>query len=75
MFNFFKKEKENKSIITTKAYYQNIGKPTWTDRNYLHLAEESYVKNVIANRCISIISKSASSIKLQLKNLHYLKYC
>ena len=68
MFNFFKKEKENKSIITTKAYYQNIGKPTWTDRNYLHLAEESYVKNVIANRCISIISKSASSIKLQLKN-------
>ena len=66
MFKFFKKE--NKSITTTKAYYQNIGKPVWTDRNYLHLAEESYVKNVIANRCISMISQSASAIKLELRN-------
>ncbi len=66
MFKFVKKE--NKSITTTKAYYQNIGKPVWTDRNYLHLAEESYVKNVIANRCISMISQSASAIKLELRN-------
>lgn len=66
MFNFLKKEK--KSYINSKAYYQNIGKPIWTDRNYLHLAEESYVKNVIANRCISIISKGASSVKLELRN-------
>lgn len=70
MFKFFsnnKKEIKN-NIYSTRAYYQNLGKPVWTDRNYVHLAEESYIKNVIANRCISIITKSASSIKLELMN-------
>lgn len=69
MFNFLKNKKEVKNITTSfRAYYQNIGKPVWTDRNYVKLAEESYVKNVIANRCISIITKSASAIELQLRN-------
>ncbi len=68
MFNFLKNKKEVKNITSSfKTYYQNIGKPVWTDRNYIHLAEESYIKNVIANRCISIITKSASSIELQLR--------
>lgn len=70
MFSIFSKNKEqkNKRIVSTKAYYQNIGKAVWTDRNYVHLAEESYIKNVIANRCISIITKSASSVKLYLRD-------
>lgn len=70
MFSIFSKNKEqkNKRIVSTKAYYQNIGKAVWTDRNYIHLAEESYIKNVIANRCISIITKSASSVKLYLRD-------
>ena len=66
MFNsLFKKQKVLSSF---KTYYQNIGKAVWTDRNYINLAEESYVKNVIANRCISIITKSASSVPLKIKN-------
>lgn len=70
MFSIFSKNKEqkNKRILSTKAYYQNIGKAVWTDRNYVHLAEESYIKNVIANRCISIITKSASSVKMYLRD-------
>lgn len=71
MFNFFKKENKdsiNTKNFSTKAYYQNIGKPVWTDRNYFYLAEESYIKNVIANRCISMIARSASSVKLKLKD-------
>ncbi|MDR2778123.1 MAG: phage portal protein [Rickettsiales bacterium] len=71
MFSFFsknKKQQEIKGVISTKAYYQDIGKAVWTDRNYVHMSEESYVKNVIANRCISIITKSASAIKLNIRN-------
>lgn len=63
--NLFKKQKITRSF---KTYYQNIGKPIWTDRNYIHLTEESYVKNVIANRCISIITKSASSVPIKIRN-------
>lgn len=59
---------KSRRIGSTRAYYQQIGKAVWTDRNYVHLAEESYVKNVIANRCISIITKSAASIKLALRH-------
>ena len=65
MFKIFNSKKQKPF---SRAYYQNIGKPVWTDRNYIHLAEESYVKNVIANRCISIISKSASSVPLKIRN-------
>lgn len=66
MFNsLFKKQK---MLSSFKTYYQNIGKAVWTDRNYINLAEESYVKNVIANRCISIITKSASSVPLKIRN-------
>ncbi|MDR3078510.1 MAG: phage portal protein [Rickettsiales bacterium] len=70
MFGFFSRKKEQKgsSQGSSRAYYQNIGKPVWTDRNYVQMSEESYVKNVIANRCISIIAKSASSVRLHLKN-------
>ncbi|MDR2077836.1 MAG: phage portal protein [Rickettsiales bacterium] len=71
MFGFFsknKKQDEIKSTASTRAYYQNIGKAVWTDKNYVHMSDESYVKNVIANRCISIITKSASTVKLGLKN-------
>ncbi|MDR1495135.1 MAG: phage portal protein [Rickettsiales bacterium] len=71
MFRFFsrKKEQKNNAERVTRTYYQNVGKAVWTDRNYIHLSEESYVKNVIANRCISIISKGASSVRLYLKNI------
>ncbi|MDR2777805.1 MAG: phage portal protein [Rickettsiales bacterium] len=72
MFGFFSGKKEQKnngnSGRLTRAYYQDIGKAIWTDRNYVHMSEESYVKNVIANRCISIVARSASSVKLYLKN-------
>jgi HK97 family phage portal protein len=67
---FFTKKKEEKAInngnFSSRVYYQNIGKPVWTNRDFIHLAEESYSRNVIANRCINIISKSAASVKLVL---------
>ena len=65
--NFFaKKEKKSHSNFSTKAYYKGTSKPVWTNRNYLQLAEEAYIKNVIANRCISMIAKSAGCINFQV---------
>lgn len=69
--NIFKREEkeERKSVNFSKTFYQNLGEPIWTNRNYVKMAEESYLKNVIANRCISIIANSASSVLLKVKNL------
>lgn len=61
-----KKEEKNVNHSSSQVFYQNIGKPTWTDRDFVHLANESYVKNVIANRCIEIVAKGASTVKLQI---------
>ena len=63
---FVKKEKKSYSNFSTKAYYKGTSKPVWTDRSYLQLAEEAYIKNVIANRCISMIAKGASCINFQI---------
>ena len=63
---FFKNKKTEKKNYSSKVYYQNVGTPVWTDKNYVKMAEESYNKNVIANRCINIVAKSASSVKLHL---------
>ena len=65
--NFF----NNKKIETknqTKTFYQAIGEPVWTSRNYTQFSKEAYTKNVIANRCINMISMGASSVNLVLKN-------
>ena len=37
-----------------KSYIQTIGKPVWTKREYEKFSEEGYIRNVIANRCISL---------------------
>ncbi|MDR0571952.1 MAG: phage portal protein [Rickettsiales bacterium] len=68
---FFTKNKKEIKLVSSnnfssRVYYQNVGKPVWTNRDFVNLAEESYNKNVIANRCINIIAKGAASIKFVL---------
>lgn len=65
---FAKKEIKSHSTFSTKSYFKNVGQPVWTDRNYVQLSEEAYVKNVIANRCISMIAKGGSCINFQVKD-------
>lgn len=48
------------------TYFHNISKPQWSNRNYAKFADEAYSKNVIANRSISLIAKSFSTIKWDL---------
>ena len=38
------------------------GQPVWTPRRYDKLAEEGYVRNVIAYRCIKEVAKGAASV-------------
>lgn len=42
--------------------WSHTGKAKWTPRRYDALAEEGYRKNVIAYRCVSLISSAAASI-------------
>ena len=65
---FTKKETKSRFPSSTKSYFNNMGQPVWTDRNYVQLSEEAYVKNVIANRCISMIAKGGSCINFQVKD-------
>lgn len=39
-----------------------IGQPQWTPRNYKQLSEEAYQKNVIAYKCIKLVSGNFASV-------------
>jgi HK97 family phage portal protein len=43
---------------------------SWSDRHYYRFAEEGFKRNVIANRCISMIAKSAASVDWLLYQDH-----
>lgn len=45
-----------------------VGRPVNTPRNYDAFAREGYQKNVIAFKCVSVISKSAAGIRWVAKN-------
>ncbi len=55
-------KKANKS---TKSYYFNhSNKANWSDTSYNSLAKYGYIENVVANRCVNMVSKGASVIPL-----------
>ncbi len=45
-----------------RAYFQQPGKPVWTPRNYERFSDEAYTKNIVAYRCINLISQAAASV-------------
>ena len=44
-------------------FYDNV---EWSKRNYQSFCKQGYISNVIVHRCISMITRSAASVKLQL---------
>ena len=50
----------------SQAYFYNIGKPIWTERNYTEFANEAYIKNVVAHRAMNMIAQMAASIPFKL---------
>ena len=39
-----------------------VGQPVWSERDYRAFADEAYVRNAVAFRCIKLISRSAAAI-------------
>ena len=63
--NFFKRIfgfEEKASAVGSQIAIFNSGSPIFTPRNYEKLAEEGYIKNVIAYRCIKEIAVNISCI-------------
>ena len=80
MIKFFDKteklNRKNKKIrdeITQdfgfKTYFQNTPQPVWMNRNYNKFADEAYTKNVIAYKCIAMVSKLLASVDWKLYEL------
>lgn len=40
----------------------NVGQPVWTERRYDQLADEAYVRNAVAHRCVKMIASAAATI-------------
>lgn len=53
---------EKASAAGTVISAWNVGQPVWTPRDYKQLADETYVRNAIANRCVRMIASSAANI-------------
>jgi HK97 family phage portal protein len=54
--NFISQKKEKMS--SKEIAWVQGGRPAWTPRTYVRLAEEGYEKNVIVYRCINLIAKN-----------------
>lgn len=52
-----------------RTYFYNNTQPLWMNRNYTKFADEAYTKNVIAHKCISLVSKLTASIDWKLFEL------
>jgi HK97 family phage portal protein len=57
--------KENK-VSKTLAIDSNLGTAHWAERDYENFSRETYIKNVIAFRCIFYIASSIASVKWRL---------
>ena len=60
--NQLKETKNNIFYNDTKSYFQQLGKPVWSSRNYEKFSDEGYIKNVITYKCISMIAKNSSTV-------------
>jgi len=49
-----------------RSYMVMPGQPVWMDRNYPQFSLEAYVRNVIANRSMGMVSSAAASVKVKL---------
>jgi HK97 family phage portal protein len=71
MFKFpkttFSKKARPEFYNDISSYVIENSKAVWSDRNYTKFAEEAYLKNVIANKAVSLIATACGSVKFLLK--------
>ena len=56
---------QKKHLEGSRVYMVSPGQPVWTDRDYEKFAREAYIQNVVAHRCIGLITQAAATVKLQ----------
>ncbi|MGP9819198.1 phage portal protein [Salinarimonas sp. NSM] len=62
------REREEKASATGPAHaYWTTGQAVYTPRRYDRFAEEAYVKNAIAFRCIAMIAQAVTSVPIYAK--------
>lgn len=77
--SLFSRKKQHKPLeqknalyaaIGSRAYMVSPGQAVWMDRDYAKFAEEAYMRNVVAYRCVNLITQAAANvtIKAQSKN-------
>lgn len=64
-FNFLKKKAKNiiQKVSRTLVINTQYGNAHWPDKDYYNFAKETYMKNVIAYRCIFYIASSLASVR------------
>lgn len=62
MKNPFKIFSRRKESATTSIIIRGTGGAVWSPHNYENFAKETYLRNVIAYRCISLIARSVASV-------------
>lgn len=53
---------QKSSTVAPVIAHHTVGQPVWTPRQYAHLSEEGFQKNVIVYRCVNLIAKSVASV-------------
>lgn len=53
---------------SSASYVYSIGTPVWTPRRYDRMAEEAYMRNVVAFRSVSMIAEAAASVNWRVMN-------
>jgi HK97 family phage portal protein len=66
--NMFKRNKKTPSN-SSNYYMYNLESAKWSPREYSKFADEAYIKNVIANRCINMIASAAASVPWHLHQI------
>lgn len=51
--------------LGSRAYMVSPGQAIWMDRDYARFSQEAYIRNVIAYRCINLISQAACTVKIR----------
>lgn len=57
---FSRPAERKENPVGTVISAQTVGQPAWTDRRYDRMADEAYVRNAVAFRCIKLIATAAA---------------
>ncbi len=52
-----------------KTYFYHSPQPVWMSRNYTKFADEAYGRNIIAHKCIAMVSRLLASVDWKLYEL------